>query len=77
MDRYADRISYLYLKVLNAPQKGSDNFNEWMKEFRGWVAGAEVAREWFTQTEAFGAIRNEEHTRSSSHGGLERKLQVT
>ena len=48
IDRYADRISYLNL---DAPKKGSDGFQDWLKRFQLWITGLETTGHWLIYTD--------------------------
>ena len=43
VDRFADRISYLNL---DAPKKGSDSFQDWLKRFQLWITSFETTGHW-------------------------------
>ena len=48
IDLFTHRISYSHL---DAPKKGSDGFQDWMKAFTGWIAEKEKMGHWMVYTD--------------------------
>jgi ribonuclease HI len=48
VDHFTHRISYSHL---DAPKKGSDGFQDWMKAFTGWIVEKEKMGHWMVHTD--------------------------
>ena len=68
VDLFPSRFDYLHL---NAPQKGSEGFKEWIAAFKGWIRQTEAEGQWMIYTNG-GFWKNDKrgtHAMVATQGG--------